>query len=292
VVAAVVALAAALFVATADAGIVLESQSGWSENETDSYGRAEHVHTEVNFPLYQVVDGPQDITITSKLHNTQNSNRMLRTVRLQDSSSTVASREPRQSCQVADCTFVNTLTLPNLSTGMHEIRIHSEIRSGVVSRPKNRATNGWQVCFRSCSPDRTQATAFPEGRGWYETSSASVRGYINGRFNGGAAVFPFQPVGGTWCPPLRILRGAGDEQVNRSFVTIDPSFHHEPEDPGLVQLDQAGPFSGNLCIDTGALGNGPHKLMLRAHSTSQFQGQLWGSLVIPFTVDNGRARLS
>jgi hypothetical protein len=274
-----------------EARVFLESQSWWSDFDAPIFGGdAEHVHSGVCVPLRQVVSGPMRIDVVSKLHNLQGWQRL--TARVQDASNTLLTRTTSSAtlCQAHDCTLVNTFTVDTdkLSTGRHEFRFHSEARPTPSSQEASLATNGWQICIRSCEPSRVQATDVPEGRAWYRPASGSEKGYINARFNS-AAAFPWQggfvPVSGTWCAPVRILRGAGDENVERSFVSIDPNFHGGHQ--GTVLLDQPGTFTGNVCVDTTQLANGRHKLFMSAHSNSQFTGQLWGAQVIPFEVANG-----
>jgi hypothetical protein len=268
--------------------VFLESQSWWHDLDVPIFGGdTEHVHTGVCMPLYGVVDGTVRFDVVSKLHNLP---WQRLTTRVQDSSSTLQTHTVYPTgCQTMDCTFVRRfdVNLGARSTGMHELRFHSEARPTNTATEASLATDGWQVCVRSCSPNVTQATSVPEGRGWYRTSSGSVKGYINGRFNS-QAEFPwkqgFVPVSGVWCPPVRILRGAGDENVEESFVSVDPDFHAGNE--GQVLLRQPGTFTGRTCVDTTTLANGRHKLFMRAHSNSQFTGQLWGALVIPFEVAN------
>jgi hypothetical protein len=270
--------------------VFLESQSWWSDLDVPIFGGdTEHVHTGVCVPLYGVVDGTVRFDVVTKLHNLSWPRL---TNRVQDSSSTLASKTTYPTgCTTQDCTLVTRfdVNLGARSTGMHELRFHSEARPSQSATEASLATDGWQVCVRSCSPNVTQATSVPEGRGWYQTASGSVKGYINGRFNS-QAEFPWSPstgfrqVSGVWCPPVRILRGAGDENVEESFVSVDPDFHGGSE--GRVLLRQPGTFTGRTCVDTSTLANGRHKLFMRAYSNSQFTGQLWGAFVVPFEVQN------
>ncbi len=275
--------------------VFLESQAWWADDEVSADGGTKHVHSGVCMPLNGVVSGKVTFDVVSKLHNYQGWN--LRFVRIQSATDqggvdNVVITSPGTVCNSHDCTFVTPITIDTdaLATGRHEFRIHSEARPGVGSAPKNLATNGWQVCIRSCSGVTPQATDNPEGRGWYHTEAGSDKGYVNGRFNS-QAEFPWQadkgfvPVSGQWCPPVRILRGAGDDSVDRSRVVVDPDFHAGK--PGITVLDQPGSFEGRACVDTTKLGNGQHKLVLIAHTGSEFAGQLAGVFVVPFVVANG-----
>jgi hypothetical protein len=286
--------------------VFLESQSWWSDFEfgfAEAWtrgGEAQHSHSGVCVPLGQVVSGQVAFDVVTQLHNYPG--QMLRKVRVQvqsDQDGQVISKtvEPRQVCSVADCTFVNRVTIDTdqLAAGMWEFRFHSEVRPGIVTRPANLATNGYQICVRSCVGRTPQATDFPEGRGWYRQSNDSVVGYINGRFDS-MAEFPwrnghFQTISGTWCPPVRVLRGSNEGQnpLDSSFVTVDPSFHHGGR--GLVLLEAPGAFRGRVCVDTTRLADGMHKLLIGGYSTSFTSGvgQLWGTFVVPFRTANGAA---
>jgi hypothetical protein len=273
--------------------VLLESQSWWTDDETTTDGATQHVHSAVCVPLRQVVQGQVAFDIVTKLHNY--AGWMLRFVRVQaqsDQDGQILSQriEPRQRCDMEDCTFVNRIVVDTdaLPAGTWEFRFHSEARPGIVSSPANLATNGYQICVRACEGRTPQATDTVEGRGWYRTVDGSVKGYINARYDSVGA-FPwkgaFRPIAGVWCPPVRILRGAGDEPVERSLVTVDPDFHRGSR--GHVLIDQPGAFRGLVCINTTLLPDGRHKLFLSSYSTSGFDGQLWGAEVIPFEVANG-----
>lgn len=265
--------------------VFLESQAWWTDSETLTDGDTEHAHSGTCFPLNQTLTGNVTFDVVSRLHNANG--HYLRYVRVQSATKQGGAKTlqyviPRQLCASDDCLFVTSFTIDTsqLKTGRHEFRIHT------VSSPipgyggaELLATNGWQACVRSCAGVTPQATDFPEGRGWY-SKDGQVRGYINGRFD---QTLP-STVSGMWCPRLRVLQGAGDEPVEDSRVVIDPDFHHGYG--GTVLLTRRGPFTGNPCIDTTALAEGPHRLVLIAHTTSGFPGQLWGVLVLPFTVDN------
>jgi hypothetical protein len=74
------------------------------------------------------------------------------------------------------------------------------------------------------------------------------------------------------------------EPIDRSFVSVDPDFHHGY--PGIVYRDVPGTIQERVCIDTTHLANGPHKLFWEAYTSSIFTGQLWGAQVLPFRVAN------
>jgi hypothetical protein len=185
-------------------------------------------------------------------------------------------------CDTDDCTYWTTVFIDtnSLPAGMHEFRLHAETRPGLTDTLANLATTGWQVCIRSCSGRTPQATDFPEARGWYRDASGSVKGYVNARYN--SATLP-GVVSGTACFPLRTLQGAGDEPVTHSFASVDPAFHAQPENRGLVLVDKAGTIDGPDCVDTSRLSNGTHRLFFRA---DWGPGPLAGAFVVPFTVSN------
>lgn len=275
--------------------IPLESQAWWSDSETDTDGDTTHVHSGVCVPLASgsnppIISGTVSFTITSKLHNAHGW--MLRYARIQAASdqrgnATIATVQPRTVCESHDCTFTNTLTIntDNLATGTHEFRFHSEIGEHAWLDPQLLATNGYQICVRSCSGVTPQATDHPEGRGWYQDGEEI--GYVVSRFY--LDEFPWRngvdrAISGTWCPQLRTHQGAGNEPIERSRVVLDPDFH--AGNSGTSLLDRTGEFYNRLCIDTTRLTNGVHKLVLISYSSATFPGQLWGILVVPFTVNN------
>ena len=274
----------------------MASQSWWTDSQANFSGGlgglTEHSHTDTCFPLYQIVNGVVRFDVRSTLHNLPGHHAR---VRIQDGSTTLLQADTAV-CSANDCTFTTTLNvnLGALATGTHEIRIHTVARAGTPGSAnyskENLATNGWQLCVRSCA---VRATTVPwpqnEGRGWYDTPSIDVKGYINARL---VSPLPATPVSGRWCPTVRILKGGvegvDDTPVNRSFASVDPNFHGGSA--GRVILDQAGTYGGTggaaLCVETTQLTNGPHQLFLRAYSDGTFAGQLWGALVVPFNVAN------
>lgn len=274
--------------------VQLESQAWWSDSETASDGDTTHAHSGVCVPLASgtapILTGTVTFTITSKLHNAHGW--MLRYARIQAASdqrgnATIASVQPRTVCESHDCTFTNTLTIntDQLVTGMHEFRFHTEIGEHAWLDPQLLATNGYQMCVRSCSGVTPQATDHPEGRGWYQDGEEI--GYVVSRFY--LDEFPWRngamrPLSGTWCPNLRTHQGSGDEPIERSRVVIDPDFH--AGNSGTTLADQSGELYRRVCVDTRALSNGLHKIVLISYSSATFPGQLWGVLVVPFLVNN------
>jgi len=271
--------------------IFLESQGWWSDSETIADGDTQHAHSGACIPLSPtVVSGNLTLDVVSKLHNVQGFT--LRRVKIQDATdqgglADIAVVDPGTVCTEHDCTYVTTVTINTdaLATGTHEIRVLTSIRSPAAGNPVLLASNGYQVCVRSCSGVTPETTDNPEGRGWYQNEAGQEIGYTVARYDSLAA-FPRQPVSGTWCPPIRIGRGySGDVPQERSRVVVDPNFH--AGDPGRTYLDVAGAFRGTVCIDTTQLVDGAHKLVIIAYSSATFAGQLWGVFVVPFTVANG-----
>jgi hypothetical protein len=279
--------------------LFLESQSWWRGTPVGDT-TVRHVHSGACFPYRQTLDGQVTIDVVSMLHEYEGW--MLRTVRIQAASDqdgvrTLKTIEPKKTCTVHDCTFVTPVTVDvsGLGAGVWEFRVHSEVRQNATSsRPWNLATNGWLACVKSCS-GRTPQAVDPwqtEGRGYYKTSSDSTKGYVNGRF---LDALPWNPTtgeleqkSGTWCPNVRTLKGAGDEAVSDSFMTLDPRLHADPPYRGRVLLEQRGTFSGPMCIDTTQLADGRHKLLIQA-SWESGNERLSGTVVVPFAVNNGTA---
>jgi len=280
----------------------VENQSGWSDLETTSYGDAEHVHAGACYPkLGQVIRGTIQIDVVTKMHNV--AGQYLRKVRIQTMSNRGSGPVPEvdfgtmRQCMVKDCTFITPLTIntDNMGSGKWELRVHSDLRRFAPPslQPANLATGGWLMCVRTCTGTRDgQAVPYPatEGRGWYKQSDGAIAGYITGRL---MEAIP-ATVSGTWRPLVRIVGGSneGTNPVNNAFCSVDPDFHNA--DPakreGRVLVRHAGEYRNErLSIDTTKLTNGVHRLMLRAHGTSGYVGQQWGSSVILFTVANRSA---
>jgi hypothetical protein len=276
--------------------VFLESQAWWQDPGSSV---VRHVHSGTCFPYKQTLNGQVRLDVQSLLHNY--TGEMLRFVRVQAASDqggvrTLKTVEPRAVCSTRDCTFTTPITVDvsSLPAGTYEFRIQSERRPGIVSTPLSLATNGWLACVKSCAGVTPQAVDAPqtEGRGYYKTKAGSTKGYINARF---VDALPWNPTtgalvpkSGQWCPNLRTLRGAGDEPVESSFVTVDPRFHAVPEDRGRIIVERAGTINGGVCIDTTKLADGDHKVLVQSHWEGA-DGGLWGSLVVPFRVDNAGA---
>lgn len=285
--------------------VPVESQSWWNKDSLLFPGDSQHVHVGACFPWHRVISGDYTLNTTIKMHNEQG--RYLIQARIDDA--TAQDPQIRFStpvsvqCQDVNCIFNVPITVPTdqLPAGMHEWRV------GAVTSPADHfsssvtelglATDGWQVCIRSCS-GRTPANPRFEGRGWYETQTPTgkqVIGYNNVTWGWTAsqdAEFPwdpstgtYRPISGTWQPPLWIHNGASDgatEPITRSRCWVDPDFHNGIS--GTPVLDQTGSFQGRLSIDTTQFPNGLHKLVCAAGSSAN--GFLDGVQVFPFLISN------
>jgi len=281
--------------------VYLGTQSWWADDELASGGDTQHVHAETCFPLEQVVSEVTTLDVVVKMHNEQG--RMLRRVRVDAAAEGQETErfevQPETFCESDGCTFnvavpIDTSLLP---AGRWEWRVAAETSDGTAAiGRRNLATSGWVTCVRSCEGVTPRNERY-EARGWYRTVRGSAKGYINGRWGwlpSHDAEFPwrdgaFVPVSGVWCPPLKALAGVQEgttiEPIERSFVSIDPDFHHGS--PGFVLHDEPGGLQERVCVDTTAFPDGQHKLFVQGYSSDLFLGQLWGGFVIPFEIANG-----
>lgn len=282
--------------------VPVESQSWWTPQSSPLPfpGDMQHVHAGACFPYKQVLTGSSyTLEVTAKMHN--EAGRWLNYVRIDDATDQDPQKRysvsVHEQCQVADCTYVVPVTVPigSLPTGMHEWRVgvsSSPVDSSATTFNRNLATNGWQVCIRSCS-GRTPANNNFEGRGWYmnEFSTSFHEGYDVVTWNGTDAEFPWNPatgayrsISGVWTPPLSLHLGAHDlsQTIDRSRCWVDPDFHHGSA--GTQVLNAVGPFTGRLSIDTTQFLNGLHKLVCAVGTDEQ--GHLDGVQVFPFQVAN------
>jgi len=77
-----------------------------------------------------------------------------------------------------------------------------------------------------------------------------------------------------------------DRPVTHDSVRIDPDFHAMPPFDSLVLYDADGQWEGQLPIDTMALADGRHRLVLKADCDDP-RATLSGVGVIGFDVANG-----
>jgi hypothetical protein len=145
---------------------------------------------------------------------------------------------------------------------------------------------GWQLILkRGRRKVNDRPTPCVIGRGWY-----TKFGYANVGMREYTAPGPH--VSGVWrTPRVTATPGSGGLRITSHLFTIDPDFHMEPPNRGIVLREGRGGFEGRLRIDTTTLPDGPHKLVMIAHSR-HINGRLpdgtnSGVEVLPFWVQNG-----
>ena len=128
-------------------------------------------------------------------------------------------------------------------------------------------------------------TRFPFLRlkGWYAGA-----GYCESWYRSDLTPLPSRPVSGTWSPQFGMIwHGTStDRPVTHDSVRIDPDFHAMPPFDSLVLYDADGQWEGQLPIDTMALADGRHRLVLKADCDDP-RATLSGVGVIGFDVANG-----
>jgi hypothetical protein len=119
---------------------------------------------------------------------------------------------------------------------------------------------------------------------WIAPSDFEGRGYSSVLLH--RDDIPFGPVSGIWQPRVKV--GSSQRgQRRHMFASIDPDFHNGRR--GLVVFEQPNqaPDWVTLRIDTRALTNGRHRLLVKASDAGMFpSGALEGALVVGFTVAN------
>lgn len=140
------------------------------------------------------------------------------------------------------------------------------------------ASTGWQTYLDNRGG--RAVTAYRPGdviiaRGWYTDV-----GYANSTISD----LPPGAVSGVWTPHVVLAPGAGGIPVTSHAAHVDPAFHMGNH--GLVVAEGPGAYRGKLTIDTRALVNGPHKLVLKASADAPSGSTSSGVLVVPFVVRN------
>lgn len=249
----------------------VEAQAWWKAPAEAEPGR--HVHLGACFPFDEVVDGLLVIDARVLLHGQPAGARLLR-VRASNQDATLFDRTADLPELSADTpwTVPITLDLSRLSTGRHEIRI--SVFVGQPDGSRQFQSTGWQTCVRACSPSYRSGDHVT-ARGWYtgtEYTNAELRSAI-----------PSGAVSGNWTFEVALVPGSGGTAVTAHSVHIDPDFHGGRD--GLVVRRGSGPYRGTITIDTRALSDGAHRLVLRTDSAIA-AGRNSGVEVIPFIVAN------
>lgn len=262
----------------------LEAQSWWEQTAGKSGTEYGHVDVGTCFPVGQTLTGNVTFDVRVVLYDEPGT---LSTVELQlfgkKSGKTIArANNLNLKCLGEDpCTLWFRLTGDTAQyplDGRQEFRFHA-----IVNQPDGKRTmpsTGWQAYLSNGHPrsDYRNSDNFTEGRGWYTNE-----GYTTARLT---TPLPKSPVSGVWTVGVKLAPGSGGRPVTQHFVLLDPCSTCDPETEGTIVKEGAGPFQGNLTIDTRGLSNGPHQLVLRADAPSSTGSTLSGLLVIPFVVGN------
>lgn len=274
----------------------VEAQAWWLNDPDRGFngGDRGHAHMGACIPERERVSGTVPFDVRIVMHDNPGMLTDLSAVfKTPSTETTVARKHLSRTCNggVGTCTFWYHFALDIdefPASGLEEIRFRATIqeRSPTGAREEMRPSVNFQVWVANDQP-RSDVARYPylRGKGWY-----TGPGYCEAAF---LDKVPDRARSGVWRP--RVLLDdhaggtAGDAQVTRHTVTLDPDFHAVPEDPGhLVLRGRDGLPATALRIDTTKLANGAHKLHLRSDCDDPTKGSInSGVLVIPFTVDNG-----
>lgn len=260
----------------------------WWEGAPAPVGHIPHLHAETCVPLGLNVTGIVRLDTRIVLHDTDGT---LRTFQADICcgaggnafrSAVIPAAQKTcgldRTCEVWVHTAHDTA---GLTAGWHEIRVKPRLNLSDGSEMLTSA--GWPVCVR-CSA--TQLAALPDlvGRAWYDHG----RDYQNPVIREGHEdVLGGQTIAGTWSTVLRLDRGSGGDPTTASSVWLDTDWHAFDEDSsggGTLLLERDGPYIGPLAIDTDALTEGRHELILRVEA-QHATGRLVALQYLPFVVD-------
>jgi hypothetical protein len=120
----------------------------------------------------------------------------------------------------------------------------------------------------------------PRLRDWNYANSLILGG------QGKASAYSVEPRAGEFSLRLKTTQPPRADITERSFVaTVDPDFHNG--NPGTEVLRTDGGYQGPLSIDSTALANGAHRLVLIECQEVASEGKvLCGVLAVPFVVQN------
>lgn len=288
-------------------------------------GEQGHVHVEGCFPLYQNLTGPSlELDLTVRLHNMPG---YLDTLRVRSYSVDEAVSVTRGGkdgdrlnyrCVTADCSYQFHMSLPldkAVYSGTHAI----QVEASVVHEPGADGLRGrqitlpqWGVNFANGKPpvpgtvgviERVKRDVIGDTQYTYLKESYSRASLLRDSLPFNEATLAQEPKSGVWEPKVFFEKDSG-------FVYVDPKLHADPRDKGLVVYEGVGntpaPDYGvrRVQVDTTKLTDGPHRLLVGScnvnvpetaagvaggdpNSTTFSRGDHCGTVVIPFTVDNG-----
>ena len=258
--------------------VFLEVQEWWQGDPVQP-GQVAHVHAGTCFPLGQQIGGRVAFDVRIVMHNNPGHLFSYETALFADGhgSGDVAKTGLDHRCATT-CTFWvrSVVETSNANDGWHEFRFKARVRmsNGAVML----TSSGWPAYVRNGNVvDGSRSAMGPiVGRGWYEHE-----GYQNAVLRDTEDVLGV--VSGAVTLTLRLDKGADGGNTTFSAAYVDPDFHHGHH--GQPLIESAGPFRGDVTIDTRTLSNGVHRLVLRVDSTGSV-GTNSGIQVITFAVRN------
>jgi hypothetical protein len=249
-------------------------------------GMSGHVHLGACLPpLYSTLDAPLEIDALVQLHN--NPSQLVAT-RWSDGSTVVQAVKQSVSCATEQCSLSVPLTIDPKrfkNSGWRELRLTADTRTRDGQRDYN--TTRWCYLVKSSAPRKDECSAPGSAKertgaaGWYSGVE-----YLN-VWTKWADVKP-TPKSGVWDVQVKF-----DKPTNKrgtfdgGFVTVDPHFHADPVDAGMVIPTDRTTGWQVVHIDTTRLANGPHRLFLQTKAKgTKPAGSGSGVFTLPFTVDN------
>jgi hypothetical protein len=249
-------------------------------------GMSGHVHLGACLPpLYSTLDAPLEIDALVQLHNNPS---QLVTTRWSDGSTVVQAVKQSVSCATEQCSLSVPLTIDPKrfkNSGWRELRLTADTRTRDGQRDYN--TTRWCYLVKSSAPRKDECSAPGSAKertgaaGWYSGVE-----YLN-VWTKWADVKP-TPKSGVWDVQVKF-----DKPTNKrgtfdgGFVTVDPHFHADPVDAGMVIPTDRTTGWQVVHIDTTRLANGPHRLFLQTKAKgTKPAGSGSGVFTLPFTVDN------
>jgi hypothetical protein len=185
---------------------------------------------------------------------------------------------PALICSTEQCQWwvhLNADTTRVPADGRQEWRIRPNI-----NEPDGKTmvgSTGYQTYLANGQPRNDyRATDLTEARGWYTNV-----GYTVARMDSN---LPMKPVSGLWSFKVSLKPGAGGITVTHHVVLLDANL--EADIPGTVLKEGSGEWSGTITLDTRALPNGRHRLLLRSDADAAAGSTNSGGLVLQFTVQN------
>lgn len=277
--------------------IYLESQSWWEPQPGPAThpgtGMQGHIHVGTCFPLYQHVSGDVlHLDIDVKLHNLPGSPSKIRLAANGDTTWNSGVVVP--ACPSATCETHYSIDFPLASLhyrGWRELDPYLNVST--TDGHVQRGYAHWSVFFDVPRPDPPADDPYAVvedvgGDTWYDGVVGGATGKYSAAFIERASIpwdeatGALRPLSGTWSVAARF-------EASHVFAYVDPALHAMPPSHGVVVLDSVIPHQGylarTLTIDTTALADGPHRLLVGSGNVGT-NGTNTGVIVIPFLVRN------